>query len=70
MLPLVNFYTLATLLVLVRIVFQVFFFDVLIDFWIVVYLLPLSLKFLLGIELSWINVELICTMRYSIKVLS
>ena len=65
MLPLVNFYMLSLILVILRIVLLFFFFPIQMKCWITLLLMPLAIKFLLGVELTWINVELITTLRYS-----
>ena len=65
MLPLVNFYVLSFILVVMQIVLMFSFFPIQMKCWITLQLMPLIIKFLLGLELTWINVELITTLRYS-----
>ena len=66
--PLVNFYLLATLLVICRICDQFFMWPVIVYEWIIMYLLGQSLKFVLGLQQVWINCELISSMRHSMRL--
>ena len=68
-LPLVNFYVLSVILVVTRIVFLIYFFPASMHCWILAQLMPETIKLLLGIELTWINVELITTLRFSQRVI-
>ena len=68
-LPLSNFYAFAFMAVISRLLYQIFFFPGLENYWIIFYLFCQTLKFLLGFQQAWINLELMCSIRYSLKVI-
>ena len=68
-LPLVNFYLLALLLVLFRILFQFLLWPTIYYQWITSFLMAQTLKFVMGCQQAWINVELICSLRYGLEEL-
>ena len=64
-----NFYFLACLLILFRVAYQVVWWRFLLDFWTFFFLYGQTLKFLIGIQQTWINVELILSIRHSLLVI-
>ena len=66
--PLVLFYFLAVLIGCLRFYFSLFYFQVLIEFNIIVILLEPIVKLFLGVTQCWITVELATRIRYELKI--
>ena len=68
-LPLLTFYIVATTLILIRIVFSLWNFQTL-DNWNVFFMLsPQSLKFVIGINMTWVTIELCLCIRHCLNTI-
>ena len=67
-LPLSVFYAIATLLMAIDFIKMIYYWEFIPHWFIMPFLYPQTLKFLLGVEQIWINLELIYSIKYSLEV--
>ena len=69
-LPLLAFYFLSFYIIIIRIYYAIWYLQIEANFQITPSLMPLTLKFLLGLDQTWIIVELCLRINYSISIVS